>query len=183
MFMIQRNGKEIAVSAGESGALADKGGLTYAATFDGKDVIMTDNNGNRFPARWKLDGSEVRDIPGSGVLQRFRFTFFDYGSGNQRLHSLWSFNGSSADAVDALKQAGYFPARWDNRFNRSSEGAPNIPLFHMRSRGGFLTGADSGHAILHLDGNRESTQTRGELHVGEHNPVHPIGFFLHQREY
>ena len=85
--------------------------------------------------------------------------------------------------IDALKQAGYFPARWDNRFNRSSEGAPNIPLFHMRSRGAFLTGADSGHAILHLDGNRESTQTWGELHVGEHNPVHPIGFFLHQREY
>lgn len=182
MFMIHRDGEDIGLSANEGSVLIDKHGSPYTATFDGKHVIITDRDGKKFRARWKLDGGELRDIPGTGALRRFRFTFFDYGHGNQRLHSLWTFNGSSADAIDALKSAGYSPAVWDNRFNRSSEASRDVPLFHMRSRGKLLTGADSGHAILHLDRNQKSTETRGELHVGEHNPLHPIGFFLHQLE-
>jgi len=182
MFTIHRDGKESSVFLNEHGALADEQGWPYKATFNGRDVIMTGEDGEQFLARWKLDGTELRNVPGSGALHNFSFTFFDYGLGNQRLHSLWTFDGNSVDAIKALKEAGYHPAFLDNRFNRSSQPSASIPLFHMRSRGSLLTGEDSGHAILHLERNSAASQARGELHVGEHNPVHPIGFFLHRRK-
>jgi len=172
------------VSNNAAGALADQHGNRYTGTFDGRQVVFRGADGLECNGAWILGSVEVTGIVGGeGLGEGFRFTFLDHGKGNQRLNARFSFAGSSEDAIATMLRAGYRVSRWDNRFNRQHQAPAGGSLVHLRSRGHWLAGADSGHAILTVFPGDEHSVS-GEVHVGEHNPTTGmgVGFLLHQAE-
>jgi RHS repeat-associated protein len=155
---------------------------TYIASFDGKNVSLTNSSGTTQNGSWLQGTADVKGISGGGDLSsKFSFTFSDHGGGNQRLNASWAFSGSNEDAVRALEKAGYSISSLDNRFNNELQPPAGGSLIHMRTPGDFPGGADSGHAIIDIYP-KVSVPASGEVHVGEHNPTTPLGFILHQAE-
>ncbi|SEG18650.1 hypothetical protein SAMN05421819_2108 [Bryocella elongata] len=184
-FVLRCEGSpEIFVSNDADGHLVDQSGRRYAGTFDGRQVVFRSADGLPCEGAWVLGSGEVTGISGGGDLsERFHFTFLDHGRGNQRLNARFRFEGKTEEAIAAFLGAGYCVSRWDNRFNKQHQAPAGGFLVHLRSRGHWLTGADSGHAILTMfPGERSSVS--GEVHVGEHNPTTGmgIGFLLHLAE-
>jgi RHS repeat-associated protein len=174
--------KETVVASDKNGSLTDQSGNKYSGTFDGKNVTFAGADGSTSNGSWIQGSSETKGITGGGDLSsKFNFTFSDHGGGNQRLNASWKFSGSNEDAVSALEKAGYAVSSLDNRFNNEHQPPAGGSLIHMRTSGDFLTGADSGHAIIDIYP-KVSVPASGELHVGEHNPTTPLGFILHQTE-
>ncbi|GGG98702.1 hypothetical protein [Silvibacterium dinghuense] len=172
------------IESDENGVLIDREGHRYSGLFDGEYVVFADANGNRLRGAWILGSGETKGIAGGGELDcRFQFTFKDHGAGNQRLNAGFTFAGTVGEAVAAFRRAGYFMSRLDNRFNREHAPPAGGELLHLRSRGRWLTGADSGHAILEVHP-EIATPVSGQIHVGEHNPTRGmgVGFLLHQWE-
>ena len=154
----------------------DENGCRYSAFFDGSYVIFNDGFAD-FIGRW-LQGSTATVISQTWRLcQGFRFTFMDHGPRPQRLHALWTFQGTLPQAITAWKQAGFSVSIPDRTWNR------NHPVsVHLRNRGAAFTGADSSHVTIPLA--QTGSETRGEIHVGEFNPLtgFGIGFVLHHLE-
>ncbi len=154
----------------------DDNGRRYSAFFDGSHVIFNDGSAD-FIGRWIL-GSAATEINQTRRLGKgFRFTFMDHGLRPQRLHALWTFQGTLAHTIAAWKQAGFSVSIPDRAWNR------NHPTsVHLRSRGAPITGADSSHVTIAID--QTGDTTRGEIHVGEFNPLTGlgVGFLLHHLE-
>lgn len=156
----------------------------YTASFDGKNVSLTNSSGTTQNGSWLQGTDAVSGIKGGGNLsEKFSFTFSDHGRGNQRLNARWTFAGSVQDAIQAWEKAGYAQSFLDARFSNEHQPPPGGSLVHMRSPGNFFTGGDSGHAIIPVPPNA-TIPTSGDVHVGEHNPTtnFPVGFLLHQGE-
>lgn len=155
---------------------ADDDGHRYSAFFDSGNVVF--NNGSAdFIGRW-LQGSaatvirNTRRLPGG-----FHFTFMDHGPHPQRLHAVWRFDGSVPQAIAAWKMAGFSVSITDRTWNRNHPAS-----IHLRNRGALLTGADSAHVTVPVA--QSGSETTGEIHVGEFNPLtgFGIGFVLHHLE-
>lgn len=164
-------------SADESNGFQDAAGRRYNAFFNGEDVIFA-AGGERFRGRWRLGTESCRIQRTERLPAGFNFLFFDHGPSPQRLHALWSFAGTVDQALTAWQQAGFNLSRADGFWNRRHEAAS----LHLRTRGHRWTGADSAHVVLPQQ--QLASQTTGNLHVGEFNPLigWGIGFFLHQLE-
>jgi hypothetical protein len=164
------------MSANEDPIFTDDNGRRYSAYFDGSHVIFNDGSAD-FVGRW-IPGSAATKIRQTRRLcEGFQFTFFDHGPHPQRLHALWSFQGSMQQAITAWKHAGFAVSIPDRTWNR------NHPTsVHLRNRGAALTGADSSHVTIPLI--QEGDKTSGEIHIGEFNPLvgFGIGFLLHHLE-
>ena len=148
----------------------------YSAFFDGHRVYFNDGAAD-FAGRW-IQGSLPTVIRQTRRLSHgFQFNFFDHGPRPQRLHALWSFQGSAAEAITAWKLAGFSISIPDHAWNRNHPAS-----VHLRSRGAPLTGADSSHVTIPLS--QSGSETQGEIHVGEFNPLtgFGIGFLLHHLE-
>jgi hypothetical protein len=163
-------------SSGTDESFVDDDGHHYSAFFDGSNVIFSDGSAE-FIGRWRQGSAatvirNTRRLPGG-----FHFTFMDHGPRPQRLHALWSFDGSVPQAIAAWKQAGFSVSIPDRAWNRNHPAS-----VHLRNRGAFLTGADSSHATIPLA--QAGGETTGEIHVGEFNPLtgFGIGFVLHHLE-
>ena len=154
----------------------DDDGRCYSAGFDGSHVIFSDGPSD-FIGRWRL-GSAATGIRQTRRLPvGFQFTFMDHGPRPQRLHALWSFHGPAPAAITAWKQAGFSVSIPDRAWNRNHPAS-----VHLRNRGARFTGADSSHVTIPLA--QAGDETRGEIHVGEFNPLtgFGIGFVLHHLE-
>jgi hypothetical protein len=166
-------------SVGTDESFMDDDGRRYEAFFDGSHVVFNDGSAE-FIGRWRLGSAatvirNTRRLPGG-----FRFTFMDHGPRPQRLHALWSFNGAVPQAIAAWKLAGFSVSIPDRAWNRNHPAS-----VHLRNRGAFLTGADSSHATIPLFQLAQvGSETTGEIHVGEFNPLtgFGIGFILHRLE-
>ena len=142
----------------------------YSASFDGSHVTFNDGSAD-FIGRWIL-GSSATVIQQTRRLQQgFQFTFMDHGPRPQRLHALWSFEGPLLQAIAAWKQAGFSVSIPDRAWNRNHPAS-----VHLRNRGRRLTGADSTHITIPLA--QTGTEARGEIHVGEFNPLTGFGIGL-----
>lgn len=157
-------------------ALLDEHGRSYTGWFDGHAVWLSESGTMSVPlvAAWILGTGPVRIAGGPPLDGRFEFTFFDHGRTEQRLNALWEFRGETEEAVAALRAAGFAPSRF-----KKGNGGGRV---HLRSAGVRFTSRDSAHAIVYQD--VFAGKTRGEIHVGEHNPLRGfgIGFLLHQWE-
>ncbi len=154
----------------------DDDGHRYSAFFDGTHMIFNDGSVDVI-GRW-LQGSDATVIRQTRRLcQGFQFTFFDHGPRPQRLHALWSFQGDLQQAITAWKQAGFSVSIPDRAWNRNHPAS-----VHLRNRGTRFTGADSSHVTIPVG--QDDSETRGEIHVGEFNPLtgFGIGFVLHHLE-
>lgn len=154
----------------------DENGHRYSAVFDGSHVIFNDGSAD-FIGRW-VQGSAATVIRQTRRLHEgFQFTFFDHGPPPQRLHALWTFQGTVPQAISAWKQAGFSVSIPDRAWNRNHPAS-----IHLRNKGARFTGADSSHVTIPLD--QTGSETRGEIHVGEFNPLtgFGIGFVLHHLE-
>jgi hypothetical protein len=160
-------------SAEIPGEFADDAGRLYSARFDGCHVMFEDGT-TSYVGRW-LQGTAATVIPsGAGLGDRFTFTFMDHGLRPQRLHALWSFDGTTSEAIASWQAAGFSVSRVDRILNRNHPAA-----IHLRTRGAFPTGADSSHAIIPIE--QTGNSTNGDIHVGEFNPLTGlgVGFVLH----
>jgi hypothetical protein len=165
-----------AVDDGMAAEFIDDDGRRYGAGFDGSSVTFVDGSMSH-AGRW-LQGTAATVIPSGGSLgDGFTFTFMDHGPRPQRLHALWTFEGTISEAIASWKAAGFSVSSLDRTLNRNHAAA-----VHLRTRGAFLTGADSSHVII-LPASAEGG-TRGNIHVGEFNPLagFGVGFVLHQLE-
>jgi hypothetical protein len=154
----------------------DDHGQRYSAFFDGSHVLFSDGTADFF-GRW-VQGSAATVIRQTRRLHEgFQFIFMDHGPRPQRLHALWSFQGSAEQAVTAWKQAGFSVSIPDRAWNRN-----HAASVHLRTGGACFTGADSSHVTIPLS--QTDGETRGEIHVGEFNPLtgFGIGFVLHHLE-
>lgn len=154
----------------------DGDGHPYSAFFDGTHVIFSDGSVD-FIGRW-LQGSAATVICQTRRLcEGFQFTFMDHGPRPQRLHALWNFQGPVQQAITAWKHAGFSVSIPDRAWNRNHPAS-----VHLRTRGTRFTGADSSHVTIPAD--QDGSETRGEIHVGEFNPLtgFGIGFVLHHLE-
>lgn len=154
----------------------DDDGHRYSPSFDGSHVAFNDGSAD-FIGRW-MQGSDATVIRQTRRLREgFQFTFMDHGPPPQRLHALWTFHGPVQQAITAWKQAGFSVSIPDRAWNRNHPAS-----MHLRNRGARFTGADSSHATIPLA--QTGSETRGEIHVGEFNPLtgFGIGFLLHHLE-
>lgn len=161
---------------GEDIDFVDSDGHRYSAYFDTTNVIFNDGSADRV-GRW-LQGSVATVIQKTRRLAvGFRFTFMDHGSGPQRLHALWSFDGSVQEAIAGWKLAGFSLSIPDRAWNRN-----HPESVHLRTRGAICTGADSSHVTIPVT--QTGGNTTGEIHVGEFNPLtgFGVGFLLHHLE-
>ncbi|WP_263417794.1 hypothetical protein [Terriglobus albidus] len=95
----------------------------------------------------------------------FRITHSKTEAG-QTAAGTFTFPGSLLDAERALLAAGFRRRRGTHAGKRE-----------FRTRGSWLTGANSAHfLLLERPGEKE---TLGEFHFGEHNPYSPFGWLLH----
>ncbi|MFZ0518512.1 MAG: hypothetical protein WBG23_16110 [Acidobacteriaceae bacterium] len=154
----------------------DENGHRYSAAFDGSHVIFNDGSAD-FMGRWTLGSAATIIRQTRRLHEGFQFTFFDHGPRPQRLHALWTFQGIMPQAIAAWKQAGFSVSIPDRAWNRNHPAS-----IHLRNRGAHFTGADSSHVTIPL--NQTGGETRGEIHVGEFNPLtgFGIGFVLHHLE-
>lgn len=154
----------------------DSDGCRYSAAFDGKNVIF--NNGTaEFKGRW-LQGTSATIIESSRYLaEGFTFNFVDHGPTPQRLHAVWTFQGSVEEAVAGWKQANFSVSNVDRRVNRNHPAS-----LHLRTRGAMGTGTDSSHVTIPLL--QAERCISGEIHIGEFNPLtgFGLGFLLHHLE-
>jgi hypothetical protein len=154
----------------------DHNGHPYSASFDGSHVIFNDGAAD-LVGRWMLGSAATVVRQTRQLCQGFQFTFMDHGPRPQRLHALWNFQGPVPQAIAAWKQAGFSVSIPDRAWNRNHPAS-----VHLRNRGSALTGADSSHVTIPLA--QTGSETRGEIHVGEFNPLtgFGIGFVLHHLE-
>lgn len=98
----------------------------------------------------------------------FRITHSKTEAG-QTAAGTFTFTGSLLDAERALRTAGF------RRRSGSHAGKREF-----RTRGSWLTGADSAHFLLAESEDLKAVgETQGEFHFGEHNPYSPLGWLLH----
>jgi len=154
----------------------DDDGHRYSAFFDGSHVFFNDGSAD-FIGRWLQDSAATVICQTQRLCEGFQFTFLDHGPRPQRLHALWSFQGPVPQAIEAWKQAGFSVSIPDRAWNRNHPAS-----VHLRNRGARFTGADSSHVTIPVD--QDGYETRGEIHVGEFNPLtgFGIGFVLHHLE-
>ena len=165
-----------ATLSGGDGDFVDSDGRRYSAYFDGINVIFNDGATDRI-GHW-LQGSAATVIQKTRLLpDAFRFTFMDHGSRPQRLHALWSLDGSVQEAIVSWKMAGFSVSIPDRTWNRNHPAS-----IHLRTRGARCTGADSSHVTIPVT--QTGSNTTGEIHVGEFNPLtgFGVGFLLHHLE-
>ncbi|QEE30129.1 hypothetical protein FTW19_20370 [Terriglobus albidus] len=108
---------------------------------------------------------------GQGCFSGFCFhiTHSKTGAG-QTAAGTFTFSGSPHEAERALLAAGFRRRRGAHAGKRE-----------FRTRGSWLTGANSAHFLL-IEGpvNLSGENTaQGEFHFGEHNPYSPLGWLLH----
>ena len=154
----------------------DGDGHPYSAFFDGSHVFFNDGSAD-FIGQW-MQGSDATAIRHTCRLGKgFQFTFMDHGPRPQRLHAVWTFQGDVQQAITAWKQAGFSVSMPDRAWNRNHPAS-----VHLRNRGARLSGADSSHVTIPLD--QDGNETRGEIHVGEFNPLtgFGLGLVLHRLE-
>ena len=153
-------------------ALVDKttGTGTYTASVNGGGVQFSNNGGQT-----SSTGVFVNDTPkttfqdagfaNAGALSGFSFTLTNSKmEANQTEAGYFNTTGTQAQAEAALQRAGFQP-------HVGTEGGDEF-----RSRGSFLTGANSGHFIVNPNA---SVPKMGDMHFGEHNPFSPIGWGIH----
>jgi hypothetical protein len=148
----------------------------YSGFFDGGHVVFRSGD-VEFVGRW-IQGTKAVSVSGGGRLSaEFELTFMDHGPRPQRLHAVWKFAGPLEQAIAGWERAGFTISRADRRWNRNHPAA-----IHLRTRGNFASGADSSHVIIPTA--QSGTTTRGDVHVGEFNPLtgFGLGFALHQLE-
>ncbi|MGO4212006.1 hypothetical protein AB4Y89_07555 [Terriglobus sp. 2YAB30_2] len=81
----------------------------------------------------------------------------------------FTFAGSFHEAETALLAAGFSRRRGTHTGWRE-----------FRTRGSWLTGANSAHFLLAESEDLNARgETQGEFHFGEHNPYSPLGWLLH----
>jgi hypothetical protein len=154
----------------------DARGRHYCGFFDGSHVVFGAGDAS-FIGHW-IQGTDATEISGGGrLMPELHFTFMDHGPPPQRLHAVWNFNGAVDEAIAVWKSAGFSVSHTDRRWNRNHPDA-----IHLRTCGTFVTGADSAHVIIPTT--QSDSTTRGDIHVGEFNPLtgFGIGFALHQLE-
>lgn len=154
----------------------DDDGRRYSAFFDGSHVCFNDGSAD-FIGQWLQDSAATVICQTRRLCEGFQFTFMDHGPPPQRLHALWTFQGNVQQAITAWKQAGFSVSIPDRVWNRNHPAS-----VHLRNRGARFSGADSSHVTIPVD--QEGSETRGEIHVGEFNPLtgFGIGFVLHHLE-
>ncbi|MES2220148.1 MAG: hypothetical protein V4587_04195 [Acidobacteriota bacterium] len=154
----------------------DDNGRSYSAHFDGSHVIFNDGSMDS-TGRWTLGSAATLITQTRRLGEGFRFTFMDHGPRPQRLHAVWNFQGTLAQAIAAWKQAEFSVYIPDRAWNRNHPAS-----VHLRNRGAAITGADSSHVTIPLA--QTSRETTGTIHVGEFNPLtgFGVGFVLHHLE-
>ena len=155
----------------------DPEGQSYAGCFDGRNVIFSGLAAD-YVGQW-VQGTQATVIRSGRRLPRgFTFIFMDHGKPPQRLHAKWEFDGPLREAIQGWKQANFSVSRVDRQFNREHPEAS----IHLRTRGAWVTGADSSHVII--PSGQTGQRMTGDIHVGEFNPLtgFGIGFMLHQLE-
>jgi hypothetical protein len=154
----------------------DDNSRPYSVWFDGSQAIFNDGSAD-FIGRWRQGSAATVIRQTRRLCPGFQFTFMDHGPRPQRLHALWNFQGSVPQAIAAWKQAGFSVSIPDRAWNRNHPAS-----VHLRNRGAAFTGADSSHVTIPLD--QSGSDTRGEIHVGEFNPLtgFGIGLVLHHLE-
>lgn len=156
----------------------DESGCTYLGFFDGSNVIFRSGSTD-YVGRW-LQGTAATVIRHTQLLpDGFIFNFMDHGNFPQRLHAVWEFGGSLQKVLEAWKLAGFSVSNIDRHFNQNHSRSST----HLRTKGAFITGADSSHVVIPPT-RAEASSTSGEIHVGEFNPCtgFGIGFLLHRLE-
>ena len=170
-----KNGKyqETVVKSDKDGNLTDQSGNKYKGTFDGKTVSFADGNGNKSAGSWIQGSNKTSGITGGGKLDsRFGFTFMDHGKG-QDLHAEFTFAGTTRQAADALRNAGFAGPK--HGFHSGYD--------EFRSRGTKMMGAGSGHFDVRQEETEDSYgPVYGDVHTPEHNPGSWLGWIPHLGE-
>ena len=85
---------------------------TYTASFDGKNVSLTNSAKTTQNGSWIQGTDPVKGISGGGDLgNKFTFDFFDHGK-HQQFNFEWKYSGPMSQAEDILENAGFDPRRW-----------------------------------------------------------------------
>lgn len=146
---------------------------TYTASFDGKNVALTNSSGNTQNGSWLQGTADVKGISGGGDLSsKFTFDFSDHGNG-QTLHADFTYAGTFAQAQKELEGAGY-QLNVKDSFLDLREGFAHPFAESFRTPGDAGTGANSGHFLV----DRKpwvSVPTSGSMHTGETNPYTSFG--------
>lgn len=168
-----QDGKLMDVSANKTGA--------YTASFDGKNVLLTNSAGKTLDGSWLQGTAEVKGISGGGPLSnKFSFNFSDHGNG-QKLHAMFTYTGSYSDLKKELEAAGYQYYLRDAFFDlREDASHPFAASF--RTPGDKGTGANSGHFLVdHAPW--ATIPTTGSMHTGETNPYASAGAAMQHLEH
>jgi RHS repeat-associated protein len=87
----------------------------YTASFDGKNVSLTNSSGASQNGSWLQGTADVKGVSGGGDLSsKFTFNFSDHGDG-QRFNASFTYKGSISDAESELKSAGF--QHWNAGFD------------------------------------------------------------------
>ncbi len=155
-----------------SGGLVDKttGTGAYTASVNGSGVQFS-NDGGKTSSTGVFDNgtpqTKFQDagFANGGALSGFSFTLTNSKmEANQAEAGSLSFAGTPEQAGAALQRAG-FDSHWGTENGNE-----------YRSRGSFLTGANSGHFIVDP---KSSVPAAGNMHFGEHDPFSPLGWAIH----
>jgi RHS repeat-associated protein len=96
-----KDGKLQDVSSNKTGA--------YTASFDGKNVSLTNSAGTTQNGSWIQGTDPVKGISGGGDLgKKFTFDFFDHGE-HQQFNFDWKYSGTASEAARALEKAKFEP--------------------------------------------------------------------------
>jgi hypothetical protein len=134
----------------------------YAASFDGRNVSLTDSAGSTQNGAWLQGTGNVAGVPGGGNLGgRFTFHFYDHGK-SQQFNFDWKYAGPPSEAATALRKANFVPWSW--RLGRGNH--YRLPAQPARARNAV-------HFIMDRMPPNPSTavlQTTGQGHTGEYDP-------------
>jgi RHS repeat-associated protein len=156
-----KNGNFTATQIGNdsNGNLVDKttGTGAYTGTFDGKNVTLTNSQGQQSTGDWVQGTNPTSGIVGGGDLgPRFQFTFMDHGA-DQTLNFNWHFDGTQALADAILKKAGYNYFRFGTDFGYDEYRLP-------------APGRNSTHFLMEQSPMFTIPSANGKGHSGEYYP-------------
>ena len=152
--------KETVVKSDKEGNLVDQYGARYSGTYSGQNVSFTqEGSKDSYIGQWKQNSDPTSGIKGAGLFEGFNFTF-ENTEAAQTLRARWEFQGTRAQAQEALERTGYSHWAIGGHKNQTEYRSPEV------------RGRDSIHYSINKRGTdaKRTVPTTGDMHAGEYNP-------------